>query len=38
LHYNIFNGVSILPVQANIGKVGNNAVLEVARFLEKKAY
>ena len=38
LHYSIFNGVSILPVQANTGNKENNAVVEVARFLVKKAY
>jgi hypothetical protein len=46
LHYNIFNGVSILP-QTNmsiIPKKGklvqqqNNAVMEIAHFLERKAY
>jgi len=38
LHYNIFNGVSILP-QGRIGiEKGNKAVLEVAGFLERMAY
>ena len=38
LHYSIFNGVSILPVKANNGSRENKAVLELASFLEKKAY
>ena len=38
LHYNIFNGVSIFP-QSHKGKAKvNNAVLEIASFLERKAY
>jgi hypothetical protein len=46
LHYNIFNGVSILP-QSSItmlpkkGKMvqkQNNAVMEIAHFLERRAY
>lgn len=37
LHYNIFNGVSILPHQLN--KSNRKAlVMEVAHFLEKRAY
>lgn len=38
LHYNIFNGVSILPRHINgTGKV-NKVVVELARLLEKKPY
>ncbi len=38
LHYNIFNGVSIYPQQVNNTKHEHNAVMEVAHFLEQKAY
>ena len=38
LHYNIFNGVSILPQGSDGTEKGNNAVIEVARFLERMAY
>ena len=38
LHYNIFNGVSILPQTHNKKKKGNKAVMEIASFLEKRAY
>jgi hypothetical protein len=38
LHYSIFNGVSILPLQYKSAKKQNNAVLEVAHFLEQRAY
>ena len=38
LHYSIFNGVSILPQQNKMVAKGNNAVLEVAHFLEMRAY
>ena len=38
LHYSIFNGVSILPQQLKPAKRQNNTVLEVAHFLERKAY
>jgi hypothetical protein len=38
LHYSIFNGVSILPQQLKPAKRQNNAVLEVAHFLERRAY
>lgn len=38
LHYSIFNGVSILPQQVKSVKKENNAVMEVANFLEKRAY
>ena len=38
LHYNIFNGVSILPKKINGAKKVNKAVEEVALFLERNAY
>lgn len=38
LHYNIFNGVSILPQKINGAKRVNKAVEEVADFLERNAY
>lgn len=38
LHYNIFNGVSILPQANQSLKQQNKAVLEVAHFLEQRAY
>jgi hypothetical protein len=46
LHYNIFNGVSILPqsslsISPKKGKMvqqQNNAVMEIAHFLERRAY
>ncbi len=38
LHYNIFNGVSILPQQIKKTKHNKNVVMEVAHFLEQKAY
>lgn len=38
LHYNIFNGVSIYPQLAKNNSVEHNAVMEVAHFLEQKAY
>ena len=38
LHYNIFNGVSILPHSTKAMEKENMAVLEVASFLEKMAY
>lgn len=38
LHYNIFNGVSILPQLNKSIKKQNMAVLEVAHFLEQRAY
>ena len=38
LHYNMFNGVSIVPNRiSGLGKE-NKAVLEVARFLEKNVF
>ncbi|HEY9340531.1 MAG TPA: hypothetical protein VIQ23_03055 [Hanamia sp.] len=38
LHYNIFNGVSILPHHINSTSKANKAVMELAELLEKKAY
>ena len=38
LHYNIFNGVSIFPQQIKSVQKDNNAVREVAHFLEQKAF
>ena len=38
LHYNIFNGVSIVPHRINSSKRVNKAVNEVADFLVKNAY
>lgn len=38
LHYNIFNGVSILPHNGKGLEKQNNAVIEIASFLERKAY
>lgn len=38
LHYSIFNGVSILPVKKSSGNSDNNAVIELAGYLEKRAY
>lgn len=38
LHYNIFNGVSILPQQVEKKKKQDNAVMEVAHFLEQQVY
>jgi len=46
LHYNIFNGVSIfphnetsfIPQKSKITQHQNNAVMELAQFLEKRAY
>ena len=38
LHYNVFNGVSILPQQVKSVKKNHHAVMEVARFLQKQAY
>ena len=38
LHYNIFNGVSILPRHINDPEKVNKAVVEVAKFLVKNAY
>lgn len=38
LHYNIFNGVSIFPHHKKNVQQENNAVMEIAHFLERKAY
>ena len=38
LHYNIFNGVSIFPQHEKSVQQENNAVMEIAHFLERKAY
>ena len=38
LHYNIFNGVSILPLHIVRSQKTNKAVIEVADFLVKNAY
>jgi hypothetical protein len=38
LHYSIFNGVSIFPQDKKNVRQENNAVLEIAHFLERKAY
>src|SRR2546425_4122959 len=38
LHYNIFNGVSIYPQKVKSVKKENNAVLEIAKFLEQRAF
>ena len=38
LHYNTFNGVSILPHRTRVMAKENRAVREVAKFLERNAY
>lgn len=38
LHYNIFNGVSILPHSTKAMAKENRAVREVAKFLERNAF
>ncbi len=38
LHYNVFNGVSIKPQKSRRVEKQNKAVLEIAGFLERKAY
>lgn len=38
LHYNIFNGVSILPLSNKGVKKESKAVKEIATFLESRAY
>lgn len=38
LHYNIFNGVSILPQKASNQKTQSKAVMEVANFLQQRAF
>ncbi len=38
LHYNIFNGVSIVPYTIEGVERENEAVLEIAQFLKRMAY
>ena len=38
LHYNVFNGVSIFSKNINSLLKENNIVLEIAHFLERRAY
>lgn len=38
LHYNVFNGVSVFPHHLKSILHENNAVLEIALFLERRAY
>ncbi len=38
LHYNIFNGVSIMPQHMKSVKKENRAVMEIAHFLEQRVY
>jgi hypothetical protein len=38
LHYNVFEGVSIYPQLQTVKRSDNLSVMEVARFLEKRAY
>ncbi len=38
LHYNVFNGVSVFPHHSKSIVHENNAVLEIAHFLERRAY
>ncbi|HCY90477.1 MAG TPA: hypothetical protein DHV17_09490 [Chitinophagaceae bacterium] len=38
LHYNIFNGVSILPQKTSNASKQNKTVMELARFLQKRAF
>jgi hypothetical protein len=38
LHYNVFNGVSVFPQAAKSILHQNNAVMEIAHFLERRAY
>ena len=38
LHYHIFNGVSIFPLHKKSLQQENNAVIEIAHFLERKVY
>lgn len=38
LHYNMFNGVSIFPQQIRQKDSDRNVVMEVAHFLEKRAF
>lgn len=38
LHYNVFNGVSVFPHHEKSLLLENNAVLEIAQFLERRAF
>lgn len=38
LHYNVFNGVSVFPQHEKSIVRENNAVIEIAHFLERRAY
>lgn len=38
LHYNIFNGVRIFPVNLKKQAKGDNAVKAVAKFLQQRAF
>ncbi|MEO6548386.1 MAG: hypothetical protein ABIN94_10315 [Ferruginibacter sp.] len=38
LHYNIFNGVSVFPQHLKNVLRENNVVMEVAHFLERRAF
>jgi hypothetical protein len=38
LHYNVFNGVSVYPQHNKSILKENNLVLEIAHFLERRAY
>ncbi len=38
LHYNIFNGVSLFPQHVKSILQENNVVMEIAHFLERRAY
>ncbi len=38
LHYNVFNGVSIMPLQPKSPKRDSKAVMEVANYLQSKTY
>ncbi|MCW3093907.1 MAG: hypothetical protein JWP81_4976 [Ferruginibacter sp.] len=38
LHYNIFNGVSVFPRHVKSVLRENNVVMEVAHFLERRAF
>ncbi|MEO7767242.1 MAG: hypothetical protein ABIS01_07440 [Ferruginibacter sp.] len=38
LHYNIFNGVSVFPQHVKSVSQGNNMVMEIAHFLERRAF
>jgi len=38
LHYNVFNGVSVFPQHVKNVQQENNAVMEIAHFLERRAF